>query len=162
MARLTLIYHLIENRDGEGMFGEREPAPLVSEATATKAVRVFFDLFVPAQFDFYSRVVGESEHQRRQRRVAGYILAHGLELIKDRDIYRECLKELEGVDHERARADVMRSLELAGWVAPAKESKGRTTHWTVNPKVHSKFAVHAVDEKARRESIVLSIREPLK
>ncbi|MEB0060043.1 DUF3987 domain-containing protein [Variovorax sp. LG9.2] len=160
MARLVLTYHLIENRDGEGMFSEAEPDSLVTQTTAAKAVRVFFELVVPAQFDFYRRVVGETTHQRQCRRVAGYILAGSLETITDRSIYREALKEL--AEDERGRDAVMRSLELSGWVAPANEFKGRTTRWSVNPKVHSKFAARAISESARRNEIVAKIRDPLK
>jgi hypothetical protein len=158
LSRLVLVYHLMESRSGEDLFGEGEPEPIVSQATVSKAVRVFFNLVVPAQFDFYSRVVGETEHQQQCRRVAGHILAHGLETITERTLYKEALKEAD----ERGRADVMRSLELSGWVAPAKDLKGRTTQWTVNPKVHSAFAVQAAAEQARRKGVVASIRESLK
>lgn len=156
LARLVLVYHLLESRGGVGFFGESEPEPVVSLDTTARAVRVFFDLVVPAQFDFYSRIVGESEHQQQARRVAGYILAHELDTITDRAVYREALKELR--EDERGRADVMRSLELAGWLAPAKEFKGRVTQWTVNPRVHSKYAVQAVAEQARRRNVVATIR----
>ncbi len=123
LARLVLVYHLIENRSADDPFNDfSEPAALVTKETAAKAVRVFFDLVVPAQFDFYSRVVGETEHHQRCRRVAGYILAKELETITDRSIYREALKELR--EDERGRDVVMRSLELSGWVAPANELRG--------------------------------------
>lgn len=158
LARLVLVYHLLEDRTEEGLFGGREPSEYVAQATAAKAVRVFFDLVVPAQFDFYSRVIGETEHQQQCRRVAGYILAHGLETITERSLYKEALKEAD----ERGRADTMRSLELSGWVAPIKEVKGRTTQWTVNPKVHAKFAVQAVAEQVRRSAVVADIRKGLK
>lgn len=162
LARLVLVYHLIENRSDLDPFemGADTPSAWVTHATVAKAVRVFFSLVVPAQFDFYTRVIGESEHQQQCRRVAGYILARELESISDRDVYREALKELG--DNAQARDAVMRSLELSGWLAPNKDFKGRTTQWTVNPKVHGKFALQATAERARRKNIVASIRGSLK
>jgi hypothetical protein len=86
----------------------------VAGRTDARHVRVFFDLVVPAQFDFYRRVVGETEHQQRvSPRGACYILAKQLETITEWHIYKEALKELEGRVYELARADVMRTVTCA-------------------------------------------------
>ena len=162
LARIILINHLVENRaDADDLFGDSgQPTALVSKETATRGCAVFFDVVVPSTFDFYNRVIGASERQAQAQRVAGYILAKALESIADRDVYREALKELR--DDERGRADVMRHLELAGWLQPVRELHGRTTRWHVNPRVHSKFAEQAVQEQARRKQVVESIRGGLK
>ena len=158
LMRLVLTFHLIENRSvKDDLFNDRDiPASTIEESTVTKAVQLFFDLVIPATFDFYSRVIGESELQRQARRVAGYILAHECETISDRDVYREALKELR--DDERGRSEVMRQLELAGWIAPKKETRGRVTQWDVSQSVHTKFAAQASAERERRAQVVSEIR----
>ncbi|HJW56905.1 MAG TPA: DUF3987 domain-containing protein [Burkholderiaceae bacterium] len=157
LMRLVLTFHLIENRTGEDLFSDGAvPSEIIEESTAEKAIRLFFELVIPATFDFYARIIGESELQRQARRVAGYILAHGCGTISDRDIYREALKELR--DDERGRADVMRQLEMAGWIAPKKELRGRITQWDVSPAVHVKFAAQATAERERRAQVVSEIR----
>lgn len=151
LARLILIYHAIENHDE--LWGGI-PAE-VPEATARRAIAVYFELVAVAQSQFYTSVIGESVAQQQARRVAGYILSKGMETIENRALYREVIKEAD--EHERAAA--MRILELSGWVAPVRELHGRVSKWKVNHRVHSKFAAIAETERARRAAVVRRIRE---
>lgn len=150
LSRLILIFHAIEGRDDLMGFINAE----ISEATARRAIAVYFELVAVAQSQFYTSVIGESVAQQRARRVAGYVLAKEREDITDRDLYREALKEAD----ERERADAMRILELAGWVTPAGEHRGRVNRWVVNQRVHQKFSARAAAERARRAGVVARIR----
>lgn len=158
LARLVLVFHLAENREGDrDIFADRPvPAAIANRNTAEKAIRLYFNVVVPAQTDFYSRIIGASQMQQWVRRAAGYILAKGEAVVADRDLYREALKE---VKEERDRDTVMRQLYLSGWLKGVKkETRGRPTSWIVNPAVHARFLEKAKAERARRAAIVAQIR----
>ena len=79
-ARLLLTFHLAES-DGQ-------PAPMISGQTAQRVARFGLDYLLPNGARFYSDFFGINETAIHARWVAGLILAHRLESIRPRDIYR--------------------------------------------------------------------------
>jgi hypothetical protein len=82
------------------------------------------------------------------------ILAHQWGGIDERKVYDKILKHLAGEARWRERLDVLRTLEVAGWLRPAGKHarKDRLNKWTVNPQVHDgRFAKQAEAERRRLE-----------
>jgi hypothetical protein len=144
-ARLCVLWHCIENTDGFDL-----PA-IVSEATARR-VAEFMELFLlPHALAFYAGVLDLSDEHDRLASVAGYILAHGLEQITNRDIQRGD-RTMRGLDKRDMEA-VFDQLDALGWInqIPGKRFTD-PPHWIVNPECHRKFSARAAQEAARRKA----------
>ncbi|MDR3424658.1 MAG: DUF3987 domain-containing protein [Alphaproteobacteria bacterium] len=158
LARLTLIFHFVENREGDGVFPD-VPADAVGTATMKKSAHLFLQYIVPNMISFYHDIIGDGETMALVRLVAGYILAHKMPAVAARDIYR-AHNDFRGTEGRRALDEVMQQLELAAWVSPVPTAKGKqATTWHVNPRVYSDFADLAEKERIRRESVKAEIRK---
>jgi hypothetical protein len=156
LARIALVFHCLSDTAGPD---GRAPGATIVARTAAMAVRVFERLVVPAAASFYADIVGVSESHTDARWIAGYVLAHRLETVAARDLYRAA-RDLRGDDGKHRIAAAMSQLELAGWVhARLSERRGAVTAWTVNPRVHVLFAAVAERERVRRAAVVAGIRK---
>jgi hypothetical protein len=145
IARLMLAYHL-----AECLGGNRAPSGSVSGETAARVARLALDFLLPHAAAFYSSLFGAGDMTTHARWVAGFILAHRLERITPRDIYRS-YRDLRGHPDDIVR--VLALLELAGWIGPVEEGKGKPPRqWTVNEAVHAAFAERGEAEKQRRDA----------
>jgi len=158
LARLTLIFHIIENRDGCNFAClEKAPSAVVNATTATKAARLYLQFIVPNMIRFYHDVIGDSEEMRSARLIAGFILAHNKEYVTEREIYR-AHRDFRGEGRPRL-LKAMEQLEMAGWLSPQLERPGRPPNtWLVNPRVHADFAELAAKERQRRDAAKVSIQ----
>jgi Protein of unknown function (DUF3987) len=139
-ARLLLTFHLAES-DGQ-------PAPMVSGQTAERVARFALDYLLPNAARFYADFFGLNDTAVHARWVAGLILAHSLESIRARDIYR-AYSELRSDLDELTRT--LAVLVVAGWLDPVEDVRGRPTKvWMVNPLAHTVFAARAAEERERR------------
>ena len=123
-ARLCIIFHCIENA-GVGLPGE------ISVATAKKAGALLHGFLLPHAVAFYTGSLGISDSHDSLTAVAGYILAHKLEKITNRDVARGD-RAMRKLDPKQVEA-VFEQLEaLGGWIArrswPAS-STGSSTRW---------------------------------
>jgi Protein of unknown function (DUF3987) len=142
-GRLCLIWHCIEHAHDEGMPRE------VTEDTARR-VADFVDRFLrPHALAFYCGVLGLADDHDRLTAVAGYILAHRLEKVTNRDVQRgdRSMRRLT----RRETDEVFEQLEALGWVTRTPGPR-LAAHWIVNPEVHVRFAERAAKEEARRQA----------
>ena len=121
----------------------------ISESTAKRA-RAFLHCFLlPHAVEFYSGVLGLSNDQDRLSAVAGYILAHGLTKVTNRDVQRgdRTMRKLE----RRETESVFDQLDALGWLTRVPATRPTDPpHWIVDPAVHAKFAKRGKAEKERR------------
>jgi hypothetical protein len=150
-ARLCVTFHCIENAAG------RLPCT-VTEDTAERVAKFLHEFLLPHALAFYGGVLGMSDDHDRLTAVAGYVLAHGLETLTNRDIQRgdRTMRKLTRWDTER----LCEQLEALGWLI-RKDAPRRTDppHWQVNPEVHQLFAEKAKQEAERRAAVQELIKE---
>ena len=144
-GRLCVLWHCIEHAH------EKALPPVVTKTTAKRVAEFMHRFLLPHAFAFYSGVLGLADDHDRIAAVAGYILAHKLERMTNRDIARGdgTMRRLT----ERDTEQVFEQLEALGWVnrAPGgRTSRAGTLHWLVNPLVHTRFGDRAAKEIARR------------
>jgi Protein of unknown function (DUF3987)/RepB DNA-primase from phage plasmid len=152
-GRLCVLWHCIEHAHDKAL-------PLVVSIATAKRVAGFIHRFLLRHaIAFYAGVLGLADDHDRLAAVAGYILAHKLERMTNRDIQRGdgTMRKLTRLDTEQ----VFEQLEALGWVARTQGPRG--AYWIINPKVHTHFADRAVKEierrAAARELILDKVRE---
>jgi hypothetical protein len=145
IPRTLLTYHMVEWARGDG---PSEPPEIISEETAARVRKFMLKCLLPASLRFYADVMPTSGAFRVARQIGALILARGLETVTRREIARNCwaIRSLETrEDRERATAEAMTRLEMAGWV-----DSGHGGKWKVNPAVHVCFRNIAEKERERR------------
>lgn len=141
-ARLCIVWHCIENRD-------RQLPATVTEDTARRAGDFLHKFLLPHAVAFYGGVLGLSDDHDRLQAIAGYILAHKLERITNRDVQRgdRTMRAIREADIR----PLLEQLDALGWLdridGPRPSSQ---PHWIVNPAVHHRFRDRAKQEAARR------------
>jgi uncharacterized protein DUF3987 len=140
-GRLCVLWHCIEHA-----YEEKMPPPVVTGDTAKRVAEFMQRFLLPHALAFYSGVLGLADDHDRLAAVAGYILAHKLERITNRDIQRGdgTMRKLTDRDTEQ----VFEQLDALGWVVRAIGA--RAPCWVVNPVVHMLFADRATKEEERR------------
>jgi hypothetical protein len=146
-ARLCLLWHCIahctERRPQD------EPHPVITAAIATKVAHFLHGFLLPHARAFYFNVFGVSDDHPRLTAIAGYILAHKLEVVTNRDVQRGD-RAMRRIDRQDI-ASLFHQLHALGWVHAIPNLPTRdTTRWLVNPEVHRLFAARAAQEAARR------------
>ena len=97
---------------------------------------------------FYTEFCEPAEETVEAREVAGYLLTRpDILSVTARDI-EKARRPLSGKRHLTRSA--MRALADAGWVAVAEMGADGPTKWTIDPRIHVRFAERADREKARR------------
>jgi hypothetical protein len=146
-ARLCLTFHLIEHA-GERI-GFRY---VISEPTAERAKNYMLEVILPHMIraDLMMFLTPQSGHARW---IAGYILAHGCDVITSRHIV-QAYRALRSAENVRELRETMASLVTIGWLDPMepKNPLNPVSSWRVNPAVHIRFAEHAAQEAENREA----------
>ncbi|MFO7853950.1 MAG: hypothetical protein R6V44_01765 [Paracoccaceae bacterium] len=98
---------------------------------------------------FYAGALGLSDDHDQLSAIAGYILAHRLETVTNRDVQRgdRTMRALREADIR----PLLEQLSALGWlhrIDPPWPSS--PPHWCVNPKVHPLFADRAREQSERR------------
>lgn len=139
-GRLCVLWHCIEHAH------ETALPPRVSEQTARRVSEFMQRFLLPHSLAFYAGVLNLADDHDRLTAVAGYILAHKLGRVTNRDIARGdgTMRKLTARDTEA----MFEQLEALGWVLRTQGPK--TIHWVVNPEVHIQFAARAEKEAVRR------------
>jgi hypothetical protein len=141
-ARLCLVWHCIEAVGAE-------PAPRITGGTAHRVGAFLHGFLMQHAAAFYGGVLGLSDDHDRLQAVAGYILAHRLDRINNRDVQRgdRTMRAIKDADIR----PLLEQLSALGWLdridGPRPSSQ---PHWMVNPVVHRKFAEKAEAEATRR------------
>jgi hypothetical protein len=109
-------------------------------------------------FAFYAGTLGLSDDHDRITAVAGYILAHKLNVITNRDVQRGD-RTMRGLDRPSI-ARIFEQMEALGWVE-AEPGRRATdpSRWKVNPEVHLRYAARAEQERRRRKEARAVIAE---
>jgi hypothetical protein len=151
-ARLCIIWHCIENCDGE--IPRQIPA-----ATAQRVADFLHRFLVPHALAFYSSVLALADDHDRLAAVAGYILARKLERVTNRDIARGD-RTMRRLSH-RETEEVFEQLQALGWllIPVSGPRPSDPPHWLVNPQCHQLFAKRAKMETERRQEVREMIRE---
>jgi hypothetical protein len=134
-ARLCLVFHFIEWATDTR--ATPFPPEIVTTETAIRAARFLIEFQYPHQQAFYRSVgLGEAVESDAQW-IGGYILAHQLTEIDERDIGRAC-RRLEGPTKRAARLEAAQALAEANWLRPIGEHRtmGHVNRWSVHPAVH--------------------------
>jgi hypothetical protein len=145
-ARLCLLWHCIEN------VGEVGAAPIRNTINADTAQRVadfLHGFLLPHAISFYVGVVGLADDHDRLANVAGYILAHKLERITNRDVARgdRSMRKLDRADVE----SIFNRLDALGWISRVQGYRSSEVQWVVNPQAHRLFEQRAKAEAERRQ-----------
>jgi Protein of unknown function (DUF3987) len=137
-ARLCLVWHCIEA-------DRMDP---VSEEIA-KRVEKFLHLFLlPHAVAFYGGALQGDDHSRLAD-VAGYILAHKLSVITNRDLAR-CVRSTKGLSKAET-ASVFERLDALGWISQVPGPRVMSPpQWVVNPECHRLYAARGEKEVERR------------
>jgi hypothetical protein len=143
-ARLCVVWHCVENAAApDGL-----PCTVTAD-TAERVAKFMHQFLLRHALAFYAGVLDLSDDHDRLAAVAGYILAHKLERVTNRDVARgdRTMRRLT----RRETDSVFEQLEALGWLfrIPPKRA-GDPPHWEVNPEVHRLFADRAEQEAARR------------
>jgi hypothetical protein len=140
-ARLCLLWHCIENADGD------LPA-YVSEATARQVATFLHAFLLPHAMAFYASIFGLSDDNDRLRSVAGYILAHKVEIVTNRVIQRgdRTMRGLGARDVD----NILQQLDALGWLNRVQGPRLNIVRWNVNPEVHALYRERAEQEAERR------------
>jgi hypothetical protein len=151
-ARLCVIWHCVENahacRSRSELSKDYLPI-LITKQTAERVAKFMHEFLLPHALAFYSGVLGLSDDHDRLTAVAGYILAHKLEQITNRDVQRgdRTMRRLDRRDTD----SVFNQLDALGWLVRVAGNRSTDPpHWRVNPEVHRRFAQRAVQEAERR------------
>lgn len=142
-ARLCIIWHCVEN------IGRPMPAE-ITEATASRVADFLHGFLLAHAVSFYAGCLGLSDDHDRLTAIAGYILAHRLERVTNRDIARGD-RTMRGLRDFEVRP-LLEQLEALGWLQ--REDPPRPSsppHFAVNPAVHAKFAAKGQAEAQRRK-----------
>lgn len=152
-ARLCVAFHAIENAHS-GMI-----PTMIGEDTARRVAEFLHRFFLRHALAFYNGVLSLSDDHDRLTAIAGYILAHKLEIVSARDVARG-----DRTMRKLAKPEVIvvfEQLEALGWVSPqpmlARSNAPLT--WVVNPEVHRLFIKRAAEEATRRAQVSDLIRE---
>jgi len=157
-ARLCVVFHCVEHT------GQELPAVITAD-TAGRVAKFLHEFLLPHAVEFYAGILGLSDDHERLTAVAGYILAHCLKRITNRDVQRgdRSMRGLTRRDTDR----VFEQLDALGWISrdPGRPQGWRPSdppRWVVNPEVHRLFQERAQVEASRRLSAREAIAEVLR
>jgi Protein of unknown function (DUF3987)/Bifunctional DNA primase/polymerase, N-terminal/Primase C terminal 2 (PriCT-2) len=138
-ARMCLLWHVIE---------DEEMTNVVGADTAQRVADFLHRFLLPHAMAFYTTVFGLSDDNNRLMDVAGYILAHDVEVVTNRVIQRgsSSMRGLRARDVD----NIMHQLDALGWVNRVQGARINVVKWKVNPEVHRLFRERAEQEAERR------------
>ena len=150
-ARLCIIWHCVENCDAD--------IPRhITAATARRVAGFLHQFLLPHTLAFYSGVLALAEDHNRLAAVAGFILAHKLTRVTNRDIARGDRTMRGLARHETEQ--IFEQLEALGWLSRTPGPRpSDAPHWLVNEHCHQLFAERAKMEAERRLELRAVIQE---
>ena len=143
-VRLCVIWHCIEHSD------LRTPPPIVTGNTAKRVAQFMHEFLFAHAVSFYAGTLGLSDDHDRLSAVAGFILAHKLERITNRDVARgdRTMRRLKKYDTD----SIFEQLEALGWLMRVPGARpSDSPRWDVNPLVHKRYEKRGQEEAKRRD-----------
>jgi len=142
-ASYCLLWHIIEQPT------EKWSAN-ISADVARRVAGFMHNFLLPHAIAFYRSTFGLADEHDRITAVAGFILAHKLERLTNRDIQMS-VRSMRNCDR-RDIESVFNQLDTFGWVTrvPGRRFTDPPS-WIVNPSVHEKFKEHAEWEREYRQ-----------
>ena len=155
-ARLCLLWHCIESPSAE-------PLSQISAACTHRVANFLTHFLLPHTIAFYANIYGLSDDHDRLAAVAGYILAHKVELLTNRVIQRGD-RTMRGLKR-REIENICHQLDALGWVTEAERKRVTDPpRWNVNPEVHRLYQERAKQEtdlrRQGREMLARLFAEP--
>jgi len=148
-ASYCLLWHVIEHPPEEW-------SGAISEDIARRVASFMHDFLLPHAIAFYRSIFALADEHERLTAVAGYILAHKLERLTNRDIQRG-VRSMRNCDR-RDIESVCNQLDTFGWVTRVSGRKFTDAPtWIVNPIVHEKFKEYAeweMDQRQRAQQLM--------
>lgn len=152
-ARLCLTWHCIEYCSDP--FGDTDPSGIpreITEETAQRVADFMHQFLLPHAIAFYAGCLGLSGDHDTLEAIAGYILAHKLTEVTNRDVARGDRVMRKLTDYELK--PLLEQLEALGWLERVEGSRPSSKpRFAVNPRVHEVFADHAATETERRRKV---------
>lgn len=153
-ARLLLAFHCIEMAGA----GTHPAASPVSGDTATRVANLLWHTLLPHAVLFYQ---GLDPTEDRGRDLAALILAKGWERFT---VKRDLTQNMRAVRNWRPWEldEALDRLEGYGWLTPEPgklNERGRPAAYIITPEVHTRFTVHAEQERERRKEAAQVMRE---
>ncbi len=148
--RLMMLYQLIQ----AAQHPNRLPDPEIPQEFAEQVTRLLMDWLLGHILEFWFNVLDRNPQTAHIQWVAGYILAHNLQEITQRELQRDY--RLWDNLSQFAKEQVFTTLTDAGWVrsgTPNKAKSGLPRRHQVNPAVHQ-FKAKAEKEKQDRKRVV--------
>lgn len=151
-ARLCVLWHCIEHNE------QTKLPTIVTEETARRVAAFLHGFLFKHAVTFYAGILGLSDDHDRLSNVAGYILAHGLEKITNRDVQRgdRTMRKLTDFDTLK----IFEQLEALGWLRRERRPRGKVV-WNVNKQAHVLFKTRAEREAKRRADARAAIHDAL-
>ena len=120
-GRLCVLWHCIENVD--------QLTNVISFDTANRVAKFLHEFLLPHAIAFYTDILGLSDEHDRLTAVAGYILAHKLERVTNRDIAHgdRTMRKLTKRDTE----SVFEQLDALGWVSRVPSPRPLSAHFAM-------------------------------
>ncbi len=150
-VRMCLLWHMIENRN--------ENWKLPVSGDIARRVATFMDEFLLKHAAaFYYGVLDLNDEQEKIRTVGGFILAHKLTEVSNRDVQRgtNSVRDLKQKDIQ----GLFEQLHALGWLERLSPKRaGDPPRWKVNPAVHEGYTDRAKDEQVRRENFRAKLLE---
>jgi hypothetical protein len=146
-ARLCLLWHLIEHHDDTW---ESD----IDVHTARRVARFIHEFLWPHAMSFYYGILQVGGEHDKLMQLAGYILAHKKEMVKNRDLQMS-MQTFRGLTRKEIES-VFEQLSALGWVdrhTPKTAKAGDPPHWKVNMAVHQLYAKRAKQEEQHREEV---------
>ena len=127
-----MVWHCVEHAEATTY------PPSVTEDTARRVTGFLHGFLLPHALAFYAGVLGLSNDHDRLTAVAGYILAHKLERITNRDVQRGD-KSMRNLTRRETEA-LFEQLDAFGWVTRTpgpRPSSTRRTGSSILPSIRS-------------------------
>lgn len=148
--RLCIIWHCIENVNAATL------PDIITGDTAQRAADFLHGYILGQSKAFYHGILGISEDQQEIEDVAGYILAHQVEVVTMRTFSRGSTMMRKAT--RQNVEPICQQLEALGWIESI-DSRGEKFSAKVNPRVHEVYREKAETERLRRAETVETIRK---
>lgn len=146
LPRLVLTFHAVVEFERAGQV---DPNLRIQEPTVRMAA-LFGQFLMRHSFAFHEAFGVRSPAAADALEIAGSLLLKpDMRTASQRDVYRAC-RSLRGTDQRRQVLSAMEQLEAAGWVEAVEWRADGPSKWRIDPRIHTRFADHAVRVGAER------------
>jgi len=148
LPRIVLTFHCV---DQFALVGVVDPTMPIDAMTVERAAN-FARFLLRHSLAFYRQNFDLDAATEEGRAFAGYLLTRpDVETVTHRTLY-DARTNLRGQDKHRARVQILKDLESAGWLRIAEQGADGPARCNVNPRIHKRFVERANWERRDREA----------